>query len=95
MNKIEDKESNCSGCGHFIGHHIQSVDGNVYCWNVETRISTGVVMKYNIRCDCTNYISERTEAENKKKQEEKLEGERHFQELLKAMQDKKGVIYYE
>jgi hypothetical protein len=67
------KSGICSGCGHLIAKHFKSVDDNVRCLHVSQVTTTGVIMTYDVQCDCVNYVSEnliKEKAEEEKKQKE-------------------------
>jgi hypothetical protein len=87
MNQV-NKDDICLGCGHSLGQHIQSVNGKVYCWHTYSHTSTGVIMTYNVRCDCINYISETCTNKQKEKEQEDKEMQERIDIYLSNRKDK-------
>lgn len=80
----EENNWHCKGCGHSLAEHIQSVDGKVYCWHVDSGWSTGVIATYSCRCDCVNYKSRAADTRRDKGRLEQEEMDKYAQQISEA-----------
>lgn len=80
----------CIACGHSLGDHVQSVDGKVRCWHVDSGISdSGILgMPWSQRCDCLDYKSEIAEWRKAEEDRQRREDEEHMNELIEAIKIK-------